>query len=658
MLEFSIGLSALQAAQRAMEVTGNNVANASTPGYHRQVVKFAAQSPMELNGQSYGRGVEIADVTRTINQQLESAITTQNTQNGFVDSMQQSMTQIQSMIPTDASSIANQLSTIFNSLQQASSQLGNSASRQTVVTQAQTLATQFNTLASNMDQMRTNLDSSIGTTVDTINSKLTQIANLNTAIARAVDQGVSPNDLLDTRDQLINDIAQQMPLEIQQSQQQQVTILRSGTPLVIAGKATLLTNGLDKNGAMQVSIVGATKPLQLESGSLGALLNVRDTQLPDMRQRLDQLAQSVSQAFDAIQSTGTGLSGGFTQLTSQRPVLKSDAMLNAAGLAFPPTAGSVYIGVTNTATGQRTMTEVQIDPATQSLKDVANSIGAANSNLQAFVNDQAGTVSLFAAPGYTFDFSGGVDATPITSFSAGTTTTATTGGVASGGSNNTYTFTFLGSGTVGVTAGLQARVTDQNGAVVDTINIGQGYEAGQPITASNGVTLTLTSGDVTSGDSLSTRAIGDPDSAGLLTGLGLNTFFTGNDAATIQVNGQLVDNPDRLATSTTGQPGDTSNLQRFVSLQNAPLMGNGQQTFTKFFNQMVSDVGTQVSSYTQQSSTNQVLTTRLSDQQASVSGVDMNEEMMQVIKYQQLFQSASKFISAVNEMYQQLFQSL
>ncbi|HEY4262282.1 MAG TPA: flagellar hook-associated protein FlgK [Schlesneria sp.] len=658
MLEFSIGLSAIQAAQRAMEVTGNNVANASTPGYHRQVVKLAAQAPMELNGQSYGRGVEVADVQRTINTQLEAAITTQTTQNGYVDTKLTSMNQIQSMIPTDASSIANELSSVFNDLQQASSQLGNPASRQTVVTQAQSLATQFNSLSANMDQMRTGMDSSIASSVSSINSMLTQIAGLNTQIARAVDQGVSPNDLLDTRDQLVNNVAQQMPIEIQQGQQQTVTILRSGAPLVIAGNAQQLQYGLDKQDRMQVSVAGATTPLIIDSGSLGALLDARNNQLTDFRQRLDDLAQSVSQAFDTIQSTGVGLAGGFSQMTSQRPVTRSDAMLNAAGLAFPPTAGSVFIGVTNTTTGQRTMAEVHIDPANQSLKDVATAIGTSNPNIQAFVNDQAGTVSLYANPGYKFDFSGGVDATPVTSFSAGTTVTATTGGVPSDPSNNTYTYTFLSSGTVGVTAGLQARVTDQNGNVMGTVNVGQGYEAGQPTAATNGVTMTLSAGDVTAGDSLSTRAVGDPDSAGVLTALGLNTFFTGNDASTIQVNSQLVGNPDLLATSRSGQAGDTTNLQRFVSLQDGQLMGDGTLTFTKFFNNMVSDVGSQVSSLTQQSSTNQVLTTRLSDQQASVSGVDMNEEMMQVIKYQQLFQSGAKFISAVNEMYQQLFQSL
>lgn len=658
MLEFSIGVSALQAAQRGMEVTGNNVANANTPGYHRQVVKLAAQSPMELNGQSYGRGVEVVDVQRAVNSQLEAAITTQMTQNGYVDSMQSSMSQMQATIPTDASSISNLLGSVFNDLQQASSQLGNIASRRIVITEARNLAQQFNSLAASMDQMRSSLDASIATSVNSINPMLNQIANLNSQIASIVDQGISPNDLIDKRDNLVNTIAGMMPLEIQQGQQQQVTILQSGAPLIIGGNAQQLQYGLDKSGAMTVSVHDGNAPLSITTGELGGLLEARNIQLPDYRQRLDTLAREVSRAFDAIQTTGVGIGGSFTQLTGQRGVLKTDSMLNAAGLAFPPQAGSVFVGMTNTATGQRTMIEIPIDPATQSLDDAASAIGSAIPNLQAFVNDQTGTLSLFAGSGHTFDFSGGIDATPTTAFSAGTTVTATTGGVISNASNDTYTFTFLSSGTVGVTPGLQAQVTDQGGNVLGMIDVGQGYEAGQPVAGANGVTLTLSAGDVMAGDSLSTRAIGLPDTAGILTSLGLNTFFSGNDASTMKVNDLLTTNPDLLATSRSGQPGDTSNLQRFVALQDVQLMRGGTQTFAQYFNQIVTDVGTEVSLLNQQSSTNQLLTTRLQEQQQRVSGVDVNEEMVQVIKYQQMFQSAAKFISAVNEMYQLLFQSL
>ncbi|MBS0203083.1 MAG: flagellar hook-associated protein FlgK [Planctomycetes bacterium] len=657
-MEFSIGVSALQAAQQAMAITGNNVANANTPGYHRQVVKLAAASPMLLGGQSYGRGVEVVDVQRAISQQLEAAITTQGTQNGYVDSLSTSMTQLQSFIATDSSSIANQLGAVFNGLQQASSQLGNSAARVDVVTTAQTLASQFNTLAGNMDQMRTSLDASIVASVNSINPLLKQVADLNAQIASFVDQGVSPNDLLDKRDQLVNTIAQQIPIEVEPGAEQQVTILQSGAPLVIAGDAQQIQYTLDKNGAMNISVRKGSTPLNIDSGALGGMLQARNQDLPDFRQRLDTLAKAIAKQFDSIQSTGVGVNGGFTQLTGQRSVLSTNLLLNSAGLAFPPQAGEITIGLTNTATGQRTMVTVPIDPATQTLKDAASAIGAAVPYVQAFVNDQTGTLSLIAAPGYKFDFTGGVDTNPTTSFSPGTTVTATTGGLPAAGVNDTCTFTFLSSGTVGVTPGLQAQVTDKLGNVLGTVDVGQGYEAGQPVKGPNGVTLTLSAGNVTAGDSLSANSIGNPDSAGLLVALGLNTFFSGNDAASLQVSDQLASNPDCLATSQTGLPGDTSNLQRFVGLQDVQSMGGGTQRLSDFFNKMVSDVGSQVSGLNQQASTNQVLTTRLQDQQQSQSGVDMNEEMVQVIKYQQMFQSAAKYISAVNDMLQQLFQSL
>ena len=660
MLEFSIGLSALQAAQQAMQVTGNNIANANTPGYHLQAVKLAAQSPMQLNGQSYGRGVSVVNVQREVNQQLESAITTQTTQSGYVDSLTTALSQLQSAIPTDASSIPSLLGAVFNGLQQASSQLNNSASSTGVIASATTLAQQFNSLASGMIQMGNSLDSSIGASVTSINTSLQQIASLNAQIANLVNNGGTPNDLLDARDHLVNTVAQQMPLQIQQGSQQQVTLLSAGTPLVIGGTATKLQSGLDKSGAMTVSVANGTAstPLTIDSGELGGMLDARNTELPDYQQRLDTLAQKVSAAFDAIQTTGVGTAGGFTTLTGQRGVLNTSAPLNAAGLAFPPQAGSLYVGMTNTATGQRTMAQVPIDPATQSIQDVANSIGAANPNLQAFVNNQTGTLSLFAAPGYTFDFTGGVAATPTTSFSAGTTVTATTGGTPVGGTNDNYKFTFLSSGTVGVTPGLQAQVTDQSGNILGTVNVGRGYSAGQSVTAANGVTLSLGAGNVTAGDSLSTQVIGASDTAGILTALGLNTFFSGNNAATMQVNSQLTTNPNMLATSQTGQPGDTSNLQRFAALQDIPIMAGGTQTMADYFNQMVSDVGTKVSTLNQQGSTNQLLMTRLHAQQQSTSGVDINQEMMRVINYQQMFQSASQYISAVNTMYQKLFQSL
>ena len=116
----------------------------------------------------------------------------------------------------------------------------------------------------------------------------------------------------------------------------------------------------------------------------------------------------------------------------------------------------------------------------------------------------------------------------------------------------------------------------------------------------------------------------------------------------------MLADPDRLATSRSGQPGDASNLQRLIALRDSQPLSGGQATFTEFFNQTLGEIGSEVSSLKQLDETNQLLTNRISDEIQSVSGVDPNEEMVQVLKYQRMFQLAAKYINSVNETLDQL----
>ena len=651
---YSVGVSALQAAQRALEVTGQNIANANTPGYHRQIPKLASRAAMQLDGQAIGRGVELVDIQRAVNQQLESSLTQQVTANGATDARLTTMTRLESRWSIKGASPAGQLETLFNNLEQLSTRLNDGATRNVVIASAASTAREFNSLASDMYQMRSDLDRSLTDGVNEINPLTKQIATLNVEIGRLNGQGISPNDLLDKRGQLINELASRLPIDVQNGAQGQVTILASGTPLVIAGSPQEIVMAVNDSGAAEFRVASTNTPLQVTGGSLGGLLDLRNTKLSAYHDRLDELAREVSRAFDAIQSTGVGVDGSFGQLNGQRGVKDITAKLSAAGLGFPPQAGSLFVTMTNTATGAKTITEVAINPATQSLQDVAVALSSAVPHFSAFVNSQVGTLSLNAAPGYKFDFTGGVDPNSTTTFTAGTTTTAMAGGVYTGTANDVYNVTFLSSGTVGVTPGLQARVTNQAGGIVTTLDIGQGYEARQPLPIANGVTVSLATGTVASGDSFATKVVGQPDSAGLLTALGLNTFFSGDDAVTLKVNADLVTNPNRLATSRTGQPGDASNLQRLIALRDTPLLNGGQLTFSKDYNLAVADIGTEVQSLNQLHDTNQLLTDRIKSDIQSQSGVDPNEEMVEVLKYQRMFQMAAKYINTVNDTFQEL----
>jgi flagellar hook-associated protein 1 FlgK len=170
--------------------------------------------------------------------------------------------------------------------------------------------------------------------------------------------------------------------------------------------------------------------------------------------------------------------------------------------------------------------------------------------------------------------------------------------------------------------------------------------------------VNLASGTANNGDTFSTPVISQPDTAGILTALGLGTFFTGSKAADIGVQPALLNNPSLLAASLNGSNGDNSNLTRLSALRDQPLLGNGTQTFTQAFNAVVGDVGTQVQQLTNLQTSQKAIGQQLTSQQQSISGVDPNEELVNLTNYQRSFQIASEYISTVSTTLSFLLQSL
>ena len=405
-----------------------------------------------------------------------------------------------------------------------------------------------------------------------------------------------------------------------------------------------------------MTAAGSQQPLNITGGQIGGLLQVRNQVLPNYRQRLDTLAQSLMQGLDGIHATGLGLNGPFNNLSSLRSISDVTVPLAKADTKFPIQTGSLFISVTNLSTGQRTLNEVKIDPNTQSLNDVANAISGVG-HLQAQTDSQSGTLKILAQSGYAFDFAGQIPTAPQSSTITGTAVPQI-GGAYTGTNNDAYTFKVVGSGTVGQASSLSLHVLNSAGNLVTALNIGQGYEPGSTLQVANGVTVQLSDGTVNDGDSFSTQVIAKPDTAGFLTALGLNTFFTGSTASDIQVNPDLLAQPQDLAASRSGQPNDGSNLQAMVALRDKPGLANGTQTFSQFYAAMVGDVGTQVQGLTQRQSADQLLTQNLQAQQQSVSGVDPNEELIQMLQFQRSFQAAARYVSAIDDSLNNLLQIL
>jgi flagellar hook-associated protein FlgK len=656
---FTVGTTALDAAQTALNLIGNNLANANTPGYHEQVMDLTEALPTQIGRLELGSGVQIADTRRQIDSPLETAITNQTFALGDTTAQLNTLQQVQTDLNPSSGSINTGIEQFFNDVNQLTSNPSDTTDRTVVISDAQNLANKFNSLSSSLSQAQSGLDSQLSGTVSSINTLAQQIAQLNGQIQVAAAAGATPNDLLDQRDQLVNQLAGEINVQVSPSTLGQVNVMAGGAPLVINNQSQSLQYSIVSGDQGQVTMKGLSVPLTVSGGQLGGLLTVRNQSLANVQTQLDSVAGAFAQQVDNVQATGIGLSGPSTSLLGTRGVSSLTVPLNQAGLAFPVQAGTLYVNVTNQSTGAQALTALNIDPSTQSLNAVAAALSAVP-NIQAVTNAQTRTLQVLAKPGYTFDFAGQMPPSPNTSGYTGTATPQI-GGQYIGTSNDAYTFQVSGSGapgtpgTVGTTPNLALQVKNSSGNTIATLNIGGGYTPGTPLTVANGVTIQLASGTANIGDTFSTPVVSQPDTSGILTALGLGTFFTGNNAANLTVQPALVSNPNLLAASRTGAGSDNSNLTRLGALQNQLVYANGTQTLTQGYNTLVGSVATQVQSLTTQQTSQQALGQQLQTQQQSISGVDTNQELVNLMNFQQAFEMASEYLGTVNTTLQSLY---
>jgi flagellar hook-associated protein 1 FlgK len=223
-----------------------------------------------------------------------------------------------------------------------------------------------------------------------------------------------------------------------------------------------------------------------------------------------------------------------------------------------------------------------------------------------------------------------------------------------GTGNDEFTFSVVGSGTVGVTPNLSLEARNNAGQLLATWNVGQGYEPGSELPGVQGIKARIGAGTLNNGDNLSTRVIAQPDTAGILTALGLNSFFQGDTPGTLQVRPDLVLRPELLSGSRSGLPADGTNWRRLATEMEAPTVAGGVSNMRKFLTDLTTDVGSQVQDLGQRQGGLEALGEGLEAERQNVSGVDPNEELMRLLQYQRSFQLSSRFLVVVNETLQEL----
>jgi flagellar hook-associated protein FlgK len=656
MWNFDIGLTGLDAARKGLDVIGNNIANAATEGYHRQRVDFVPADSRQDKGELIGGGVEFNGITRLMDSFLELEILRQQSSLGQVSQESSTLSSIESAFGelTGDKGLSYAIDQFFNSLNDLSAHPDQVIYQNEVLASAQTMTGQFRTLGGFLNNIETEIKLQAENIVDRINTLSGQIAGLNDNIQRIEMNGSEANNLLDQRDQLIKQLSELAGIQTQQRDFGVVDVNVGGIPVVMGTTTIQLEAGLNDNGLLGLTPAGAyTYQTTLQGGQLGGLFNLYNSSVKDIHGDLDTLAVAIIRQVNQYHVGGVGSDGSFTELTSQ--AMTSG---NLSDFDPPVSDGSIFIRVTDTATGEVTRHQIDIDASADSLTTVANAISLIP-GLTASVADNR--LSIRANAGFKFDFLPAALSEPTaTDFSAGSPPTVSVSGIYTGDKNLTFTFTVVGSGPVGNdTLQLHIEARDKDGNLVDmpvdTLNIGAGYAAGDTLDIGNGIKIAVSSGGLNNGDSFEVDAFANTDTSGLLAAIGINTFFAGTNASDINLAGNVADSPGRIATSLGAGMTDNTNALRLASLGELEIDELDSITAGQFYRKLVTDIGQQVSIKQMTQSNAENLMQSLTNQQSDISGVDINDEAAQMLVFEQMFQAMAKYLGTVQNTLSSLF---
>ena len=618
----STSVSGLQAFRRALDVTSHNIANVGTDGYSRQRVNMVSGPAQQVGNGYVGSGVRVDSITRSYDDFLALGVRTSSSSLQRFDTYAGLSERVDNMFADTNSGLSAQLQKFTNAVQEVASSPTSSAARQVLLSQATSLSGQLQ----NYDERLQTLSSEVNSRIDSEARQITTIAQgiaqLNNKIKDAFGRtGQPPNDLLDQRDKLLDDLSSHVSVNTSTQDGQTINVfIGNGQPLVIGATASTVATAQDSFDPQQRNLVLQTANGSVDisesvsGGVLGGLTDFRSEVLEPARNTLGRMSVAIADVVNTQNKAGLDASGNLGQdIFAVGPV---EVLHNRAN------TGTAVIDATRTDTGglkeanyllERTSTGWSLKN-----KDSGASVaftGAGTSADPIVVDGMEIVVSGTAATGDQFQIS------PTRAAAAGFDVVLTDpSGIATAapvkvakGSTNTGNGTIALSGVTDPTnAALRSGVSIQfTSATTYSIN-GAGsftYTAGSPISV-NGLNVTI-SGTPASGDS-----------------------FT------------IADN--------AGASGDNSNALKLADALNTRVLDGGTKSIGSAVDGFIGKIGVA----TQQAQVNRdaqkTVFNESVDERDSVSGVNLDEEAANMLRYQQAYQAAAQLIQVANTMFQTL----
>jgi len=347
----SIALSGLNAAQTGLDTVSENISNANTPGYLNETASLANQ---QTPGDAIGNGVTVTGViqsTNSFNRQLELSA---NGAQSYANQIQSLLTSAQASFNEPSSNgIAEQMNTLYNNFSALADTPTQAANYSQVVASAQNVATSINQAAANLSATYNQASSSASTMVETINSQLQQVASINTQLASTSLTPGASNTLVDQQNQVIDKLASEIGVTSIPGTAGQTTLLIGGVALVQGGQVSTIKLSTQSQTSSSLSTPGLNS-IVLESspqtnvpvtgGTLGATLQVMNTNLPKYAGYLNKLATELATQVN------DQLNAGKTSSGSGSPLFVNNASSKTSSGSGSPLFVNTASGTYNAAT--------------------------------------------------------------------------------------------------------------------------------------------------------------------------------------------------------------------------------------------------------------------------------------------------------------------
>jgi len=635
---FGTSISGMNAAQIGLATTEHNIANANTPGFNRQEIVIGTRMAQSSAAGFIGSGADVSTVKRVYDQFLSYQVMQQQGQSAQLDTYYAQIQQINNMLADPTVGLSPAMQNFFNAANDVASSPASLPARQTLLSSAQSLASRFQAMNQQLDSLNSGINSQVVTSVSSINSLAKQIAGLNQSIvvAQSATGGQPPNDLLDQRDLLLSELNQEIKVSVNQQSDGSLNVaIGNGQMLVVGAESYSVQTVQSDSDPSRLEIAYGSNSGNLvkmdqrglQGGRLGGLIAFRNESLDPAKNMLGLIATGLAGTLNQQNQMGQDLNGAL------------------GGAIFNVASPVVHENLLNTggATGANAITATISDYSALTGSDYSLSYSATGYTLTRLSDNTTVFADQATLPSTPVD--GLVLTAPV---------------VPNAGDRFLIRPTVNGASGISVAINNPAKIAaalpvradallSNTGAVqVDSVKV----NGPPPLNASlqNSVSISFTDAthytvtDTTTATVLASNSVYDPNTGATLS-------FNG---WTMQISGAAATGDTIKAGANTNASADNRNALQLAGLQTRNTLLGGSDSFQGAYGQLVSQVGNKTREIEVASQAQTALMNETINAQQAISGVNLDEEAANLMRYQRAYQASAKAMQIAGTMFDTL----